>query len=594
MKNYNFIAKKGYLKVKWSVLCAALITYHFSLITSSCSDWDDHYDANTSVYDSQNATLWQNISANSNLSQFADLLKKTGYDQRLDASQTYTVWAPENNTFDYEVVANYGKDRMVREFIENHIARNDYPASGKIDKNIFMLNEKKMRFSGSSSYLIQDLLLKQLNISSSNGTLHTINGRVPFLSSLYEAIDNLDSPIDSISNYIHSFDEKIINEGRSKMGPVIDGEQTYLDTIYYEYNNLFSLFDAHIDREDSSYTMLLPTNKAWDDALKKIRSYCNYIPSFNSIESVDDNKFETVKLKDAEAMTDSISKVYMMASLFYNNNLYDNKKLATLREGGKSGCDSLVTTYGFKMYAEDAASVFDNAKRKEMSNGAAWITDSLRIPTWTIWNPEIRIEAEFSSRWAGYNYLNGSPLVKDVEIQNPEVYGSVSRNRYIELEPQNRNVNPDIYFYLPNVRSAAYNIYVVFVPANINSKYYSGGLKPNLIEFTVGYADEKGAFKTKTFENVTTNVDSLTTSEEFTAKVDTVLAGEFTFPVSYLGMSSGTKTYAPYLRMRSKVRNAEASRYDRTLRIDCIILRPKELDDYVKNHPTYEYDKGLY
>lgn len=33
--------KKGYLKVKWSLLCAALITFHFSLITSSCSDYFD-------------------------------------------------------------------------------------------------------------------------------------------------------------------------------------------------------------------------------------------------------------------------------------------------------------------------------------------------------------------------------------------------------------------------------------------------------------------------------------------------------------------------------------------------------------------------
>ena len=38
MEKYNLIVKKGYMKVKWSVLCAALITYHLSLITSSCSD----------------------------------------------------------------------------------------------------------------------------------------------------------------------------------------------------------------------------------------------------------------------------------------------------------------------------------------------------------------------------------------------------------------------------------------------------------------------------------------------------------------------------------------------------------------------------
>ena len=594
MKKYNLMAKKGYMKVKWSVLCAALITYHFSLITSSCSDWDDHFDANTSVMETQNATLWKNIEKSDNLRQFAEILRKTGYDQRLDASQTYTVWAPEDNTFDYQTIMGYNNDRLVREFVENHIARNNYPASGEIDKDIYMLNEKKMHFSGKSAYLMQGLALKQLNMSSSNGTLHTISGRMSFLSNIYEALDILDYPIDSIQDYIHSFDEKIIDESRSKAGPVLNGEQTYLDTIYYEHNDMLTLFDAYINREDSSYTMLLPTNDAWNDALAKVHQYCHYRPSFRYMVPGEGRNTETVVLKDAEAMKDSISKVYMMASLFYNNNLYDNKKLNTLDEGAALNCDSLITTYGFKMYADDAANVFDKARKVAMSNGAAWITDSLRIPSWLICNPELRFEAEYSSLWAIYNNLNGTPNVKEVTRQNEEVYGRVSNHRYIELEPQSSNANPDIYFYLPNVRSTTYNIYVVMVPANINSRYYSGELKPNLIDFTIGYSDENGSHRLKSLGTATVHVDSLNNGEAFTAKVDTVYAGQLTFPLSYLGLSSGEKRYAPFMRIRSKVTNAEAANYDRTLRIDCIILRPKELDDYISEHPAYKYDRGLY
>lgn len=594
MEKYNFIAKKEYLKVKWSVLCTALVTLHLSLITSSCSDWDEHFDANTSTVDSQNVTLWENIEKNNSLTQFADILKKTGYDERLKATQTYTVWAPEDNTFDYQAILGYGTERIVKEFVENHIARNNYPTSGRIDNRIYMLNEKKMVFSGKDTYDIQGIPLKQTNISSSNGTLHTIGGRLAFLSSIYEGLNILDHPIDSISDYIHSFDEKIINESMSKMGPVVNGEQTYLDIIYYKYNDLLSLFDAYINREDSSYTMLLPTNKAWHDAMTQIRKYCKYIPSFKFLDLVNDKKTENVTLKDAEAMRDSVAKVYLMASLLYNNNLYDNQKLKTLDEGATLDCDSLMTTYGFKMYADDAASVFQNAKRMEMSNGAAWVTDSLRIPTWTIWNPEIRIEAEYSNYWGAYTYVNGAPDVKEVLIQNEEVYGQVSNDYYIELEPQSRGVNPEIYIYLPNVRSTAYNIYVVMVPANINSKYYSGEIKPNAMDFTIGYANETGAYKQENYSIVSSKPLPENEGEGFTAKVDTVFVGEFSFPISYLGVSSNTKRYAPYLRIRSRVSNTDAGAYDRTLRIDCIILRPKELDNYISEHPHYQYDKGLY
>ena len=585
-------------KAEGWLVCAALFAVHCSLFTS-CSDWDDHFGANTSVLESQNATLWQNIEKNGSLRQFADILKKTGYDKRLDASQTYTVWAPEDDTFDYQTLSNYGTDRLAREFVENHIARNNYPASGEIDKDIYMLNEKKMHFSGLSSYDMQGILLKQLNMSSSNGTLHTLNGRIAFLSSIYEALDILDCPLDSVRDYIHSFDEKKIDEGRSKVGPVVNGEQTFLDTIYYEHNDMLSLFNAHINREDSSYTMLLPTNKAWHDAQTKFHEYCNYLPSFKYLVPGEGRNTTTIELKDAEAMKDSVAKVCMMASLFYNNNLYDNKKLKNLEQGLPLQCDSLITTYGAKMYAGDAASVFDNARRVEMSNGAVWVTDSLRIPAWTVANPEIRLEAEYSRLQATYSNVNGAPSVKEVTKQNEEVYGRVSNKWYIELEPQSSNVNPEIYFYMPNVRSTTYNIYIVLVPANINSKYYPGELKPNLIDFAIGYADEKGNHKQKALETKTAWVDSLKTEpgnplEQYTAKVDTVFVSEFTFPVSYLGLSSGNKTYAPFIRVRSKVTNAEAANYDRTLRIDCIILRPKELDDYISGHPDYKYDKGLY
>ena len=42
----------------------------------SCSDWDDHFDATSSVLDSQHASLWQNIEQNGNLTQFAALLRQ--------------------------------------------------------------------------------------------------------------------------------------------------------------------------------------------------------------------------------------------------------------------------------------------------------------------------------------------------------------------------------------------------------------------------------------------------------------------------------------------------------------------------------------
>ena len=76
-----------------------------------------------------------------------------------------------------------------------------------------MLNEKKMSFDGASDYSIQGVKLAIPNLSScSNGTLHAVDGKVPFLSSIYESLNNYDYELDSISAFIKSYDEKKIDE----------------------------------------------------------------------------------------------------------------------------------------------------------------------------------------------------------------------------------------------------------------------------------------------------------------------------------------------------------------------------------------------
>ena len=575
--------------------CSALVA---AATLTACSDWDDHFDANSSVLDSQHSTLWQQIEKAENLKEFASLLKKTGYDEKLSASQTYTVWAPVDGSFDFDVLSNYSDARVLREFVENHIARNNYPVSGQVDQRIYMLNEKKMAFNGASDYTIQGVKLINPNMSScSNGTLHAINGKVPFLSSIYESLSTLDYPIDSLSAYILSYDEKKIDESKSKKGPVINGEQTYLDTVYYEHNDLFSFYDAFINREDSSYTMVAPTNTAWNKAMTTINSYFNYLPQYEFYEKPAEKVVQKVTLQNAATMRDSISKIALFTGLIYNNNVYDNKKLKALQTGETLNADSLMTTTSTKTYSEDAANLFAHATRVDKSNGALWVTDdSLYQRTWTLWNPEIRIEAEYSTYWAGTSQVsNDQPEAKAVNKPNEEVQGKLSNDYYLEIAPKSMAVNPEMYFFLPNVRSTEYSVYVVFVPANINSKNYSGTLKKNHMDVVIGFADEKGKNTEVTFKDIEPEVDSLQNVEGKTAKIDTTYIGDITFPTSYVGLfNSSSLKCAPYMRLRSRVSSKQSSIYDRTMRVDCIILRPKDLDDYIKAHPDYKYDRNLY
>ena len=107
------------MKMMMKLLGAAFFVLHSSFFIS-CSDWDDHYEADNSILSSQQATLWENIRSNGNLSEFASLLQKAGYDEVLNASQTYTIWAPANGSFDYNVLNGYSKERLQKEFVQNN------------------------------------------------------------------------------------------------------------------------------------------------------------------------------------------------------------------------------------------------------------------------------------------------------------------------------------------------------------------------------------------------------------------------------------------------------------------------------------------
>ncbi len=555
------------------------------LFLTACADWDDHFDADTATLDSQKTSLWGNISGKSNLKQFSSLLTKAGYNENLSASQTYTVWAPVDGSFDYDALSAVGNERLLKQFIQNHVARNNYPATGTINQNIYMLNEKLMNFSGAdTNYTIQGIQLDGANenIGSSNGTLHLINGKIPFMQNIYESLNNEAFALDSISDYFHHYDEKVLDESRSVAGPIVNGEQTYLDSIFYESNTLYSNYRAYINREDSNYTMLMPTNTAWEKARTQIRQHYKYVPEFRYVRTTATGNDTTifVTLKDAAQLQDSLTSYKLMTDLFYNNNIYDNVKLNTLKEGTTLKCDSLISTKQNIIYADDAAALFTNAKRVDKSNGCIWVTDSLRLRSWLSWNPEITAEAE--SYVFNTKNSDGSNTIRlSAAAQNPAVPGTLSNGRYVEVQPSTPSAQPELFFFLPDIRSAAYNVYVVMVPSNISNS--SVEYKPNSVTVSINYANEYGKLRgEETFRS--DNGTIFVTSDE--PRIDTLSLGTVTFPISYYG----TDSY-PYLRIRSRFQSKYEGLYDRTLRVDCIILRPVELDEYIKENPGYVYDK---
>ena len=577
-------------KVKIKLVFSILVLVSF--LFTSCKDWDEHYDAGSAVEGSATATIWENITANPNLSQFAALIQKAGYDELLKSTQTLTVWAPLNGTFDYEALMNKSNETLLKEFVQNHIARNNYPASGFLERKISMLNLKHLVFEGNGNYSMDGVEVAQPNVASANGVIHTLNGKLQFRYNILESLVGGEFPIDSVSNYVHGYDEIVFNEMKSTKGPVVDGQITYLDSVFDEYNMLTTRHNAYINREDSNYSMIVPSNEAWTKAMNYIKQCYNYVnfTYCDNPDSIGNAKYKKGQVNfspSPEYWRDSISYGMMLQGLFYNNNLYGNKKLKDPSSGEISEKDSLMTTNRIFVYGEDAKNMFAGTTRVEKSNGAIYVTgDVLNMHPWLFWNPLINIEAEQYL----VSVVNGNALLNWVPSgeQNENVPGTVSKNFYIAAKPSSSGRNVELNFDLRNLRSTTYVVYGVFVPPHIMDPYIpEEEIKPNIVEVqVVSTNDANGKLKTtgtklSVVDEGGTKVDKFTNDPH---KVDTICFGEVTFPICYAGMGGSS----PYLRIISQVKMKEDDYYDRTLRIDCIFLVPKELDDYLKAHPDYK------
>lgn len=561
---------------------------------TACSDWDDHYNSLT-VSPTANETLWENISSNSELSDFAAVLKEQGYDRILNGSETYTVWAPLNGTFDISAYSGSSANITTR-FLQNHIAHNAYGASGEINERVYVLNSKSQTFTGNGSYTINGVNIQQANIAGKNGILHTLNGYIPFKQNIYESLNADEFAIDSIAAFFHRYDVRELDKDKSTAGPVINGEQTYIDSVMVESNvlipdaaNPYRGYNAAINTEDSNYTMILPTNKAWISAKTTIGRFYNFIPSYNYRNSVIEanvptttrptvinDELEQLNIEDVNAFTDSIANLNLMLNLTFNNNSEYNRRLNYLNSGETLTSDSIVSVLGIKSYTEDAAALFTGAQRVEKSNGSIWVTDDLHMNPWQAWNPRITIEAEYTRNQKGTYNATASTENVSAANRNPAVSGTVSNNAYCLVTPASSTSNPNVSFSLGSVRSATYNIYVVVVPGNITNANTTP--LPNIFRASVGYNDSDGSLK---------EMRLVRSIESDASKIDTLLLGEFTFPVCYAYVANAY----PYLRIQSTVTTSTQASHDRTLRIDKIILVPTEMDEYIKAHPDYKYEK---
>ena len=579
-----------------------------ALLFASCSDYSD-YNSVPSGGDlpSANQTLWENISSDPQLTKFTALAKQCKFSEALNSPRFYTVWAPVDDAIsneEYNRLMGSDSATIVKQFMQQHMTEYNYPVSSALESmNIVSLNAKHHPFTQQS---FDGIPYNTVNIPATNGVMHKINGLSEFYPNLYENFDNLQG-CDLIRQYIQKYDEYYLDVNASVIGPLRDGKQTYLDSVMKKRNNVIrEIMRADLEDEDSTFCMLIPNDRAWQDAYDAIYPLYNYIPKMDYMDlekktlvasslKATDSKADKAAETDGE-LQDSLTCRNIVRNLVFSDWYAGNQPL--FGKGTFAPADTAITT-SFS-HITNMQDVMDHTVAvNEMSNGMTRTIDALTFAPWETYNPVLTTaypEATMKvTKLTQHNIpldnLTGrDSLFSKVPAMLQEwILPKTSRFfSYVAVDATNidgTTGKPEFNFALRGVRSTTYHIYVVTVPAQVEEP--TADVKPYYLRFYLSWTDANNKQQYTVLPNgAKSSIEMTTDNGESSAtlictgdpgRVNVFDLGEFSFPACYYGLDA----YPSLMMMHTKSYTSSANRqkYDQQMRVAGVFLVPKEYND---------------
>lgn len=523
------------MKYKFIIFTLMLAAVSFT----SCKDvWEEHYSNVGGVKSS--LRLYEYIQSQSDLSTFSKMLEISGYDTILNKPQAYTVWAPVNSGL---ANVDLTDTTQVADIVKNHISRFSYTTSEIGSKTVFMIASKFLTFKKTETgYSFGGKNLLESDIATNNGVLHKVDGYVPYVSNIWEFIGKT-SGLDSLKAYLYSQSTSVFDQAASvEIGTNALNQAVYDSVIIFSNPILDKIGQLQV--EDSTFAAILPNNTAWTKVYNQIKS-----------------NYKTLA-KDGGAAQQRLNTQWAIVRnmVFRFNNM-------TVEP---TAYDSLISTSGNVF--SPSSYLFEGATKHNLSNGFAYVTDSLRFRAADSWQQPIKVEAENSSY--GRSFLYSSLYVRS---GLGSIY-NVSQTKYLVCEHVNvsKSTPNSVTFPIPNTLSGKYKIYCVFVPSSILS---ATDLRQYKVKFSLSYINAAGtqvsnaAITSKNVVGTTSGIPATFTTDA--SVITKMYVAQFEFPYCNLYTSQSALTD---ITVKLKVENAtqiiETAAYDMDLRIDYIILEP--------------------
>ncbi len=591
----------------------------------SCTDtWNEHYDSTASV--DYNGTTMQALEDKA--SDFAKVVKATGFDRELNSDNVYTIFAPQNGSFSVsDYIDEYGNLKtdsatVVDKFIKNHISR--YKISVSETENVVsMLNSKNETLTTDDKIGDSDILASEKNYNCLNGLIHVIDAVLPYRNNIFEQIKTqYEEDRDSCSLYafLKIWDADSLDEAKSvSRGRDESGNNIWVDSVTIRNNTVLKNIDAKVYEEDSSFIAIIPSVKAWKERYETAKKLLVFNPSEN---------------KASTGATDSLQNYYAnmfaLTDLFYNKNANEHSD------------DSLKSTQYSTMnwpyhvyYAKEPKTMHPDKFVNDIlsksgtpiscSNGDAYVVDEYPMTEFEQFFHKIEIKGSSLYRYldetanasgvaeayatknvstSSINYKYGTIIYNNYDTlgfsidANGDTVYNVKNNSfekdysYVDFQPTSSNVNQYISFQIPNTLSGTYDIYLQTCPIWVKDLQTTGSVSFD------DYDTRTYRFYTKIWERISdensknvgeypSSADNLivpgeeketrfethpTICEGSAMPIDTTYIGQYTFKNSYYSRSSE----GVILQLQTAVTSKLTSTYSREMLINSIVLIPHD------------------
>lgn len=505
MKNINVF--------KYNSIIIALC--FFTTLISCKDDWDDHYEQVDTRLESDILTV---LAQDNDYSSFLGYLKETGIDSILTASQSYTVWAPNNEAFASVPAEILENEELLKSLIENHVGRNSYTSESFDDIVLVkMFNGKYLDFSntggivtfGGVETLDQDVL-------TSNGVLHKIKNAIPVRDNIWSYLRENSEVFPYQISYFEQFNEEAFDEEASTPIATNSLGQTVYDSVFKQSNSFFDII-GDLNSEENRFSFIGLTDDVYTELYESLEGYFAHKVQDSTQLAVDRVIFKNVNFHLINPI--DLDGVEVDTTTTWNNVVISIPETVGEFSNGN--------IFSMNEYILDPKEIFYKPSRYELEN-----TVRREIGSTT----DLSVQSVFNENASG-RFTNTISLLEDPDASNS--------NNYVEVS-------------FDNVFAAAYNIKVKFNTVPNDDE-------PTQVRFELSYNELDGS-------EVVENIDPIVIEADEERELQ--IGGDYLF--NAFVDDNQDNIYSVKLRVIVDVSNAELALYNRRFGIDYVELVPVE------------------